>query len=154
MIILQTSAQLNWECLTCGPLPEADEKESELSPTVSGSRKRAREKARADQADKEKARADQPETGTSHMVVTERLLAAMEAAVEISKERMRNTVAQDSALAEERSALSRERQINHIKALLEESGDFMEPQEKNDLRKKLYELRKSIASGADGGCGH
>ena len=60
---------------------------------------------------------------------------------------------QDSALAEERSALSRERQINHIKALLEESGDFMEPQEKNDLRKKLYELRKSIASGADGGCG-
>jgi hypothetical protein len=88
------------------------------------------------------------------MVVTERLLAAMEASVEISKERMRNTVAQDSALAEERSALSRERQINHIKALLEESGDFMEAQEKNDLRKKLYELRKSIASGADGGCGH
>ena len=139
----------NGACLTCGPLPEADEKESELSPTVSGSRKRAREKARADQAD---SRAH--ETGTSHMVVTERLLAAMEAAVEISKERMRNTVAQDSALAEERSALSRERQINHIKALLEESGDFMEAQEKNDLRKKLYELRKSIASGADGGCGH
>ena len=109
---------------------------------MSGSRKRAREKARADQAD---SRAH--ETGTSHMVVTERLLAAMEASVEISKERMRNTVAQDSAL-------SRERQINHIKALLEESGDFMEPQEKNDLRKKLYELRKSIASGADGGCGH
>ena len=75
------------------------------------------------------------------------LLAAMEAAVEISKERMRNTVAQDSAL-------SRERQINHIKALLEESGDFMEAQEKHDLRKKLYELRKSIASGEDGGCGH
>ena len=74
---------------------------------------------------------------------------------------MLNTVAQDSALDEERSALSRERsiisherQINHIKALLEESGDFMEAQEKNDLRKKLYELRKSIASGADGGSGH
>jgi hypothetical protein len=99
--------------------------------------------------------------GKSQMEVTERLMAAMEAAVEISKERMRNTVAQDVALAEEHNALSRElsinsqeRQINHIKALLEESGDFMEAQEKNDLRKKLYELRKSIASGADGGSGH
>jgi hypothetical protein len=74
---------------------------------------------------------------------------------------MQNTVAQDSALAKERNALSREcstnsqeRQINHIKALLEESGDFMEGQENNDLRKKLYELSKSIASGADGGFGH
>ena len=96
---------------------------------------------------------DQLLKATAANYFTGRLLAAMEAAVEISKERMRNTVAQDSALAEERSALSRERQINHIKALLEESGDFMEPQEKNDLRKKLYELLKSIASGADGGCG-
>ena len=88
-------------------------------------------------------------------------MAAMESAVEISKERMRNTVAQDAALAEERNALSlersinsQERQINHIKALLDGSGDFMEAQEKNDLRKKLYELRKSIASGVDSGSGH
>ncbi len=106
-------------------------------------------------------------TSKSQMVVTERLMAAMEAAAEISKEQMLNTVAQDSALAEECMALSQERninsqerQINHIKALLEESGDFMEAQEKNDLSKNLYELCKSIqhtlsiVSGADGGCGH
>jgi hypothetical protein len=140
----------NGACMTRGPLPDA-ENESVLSPTSSGSQKRAREKAQTDQVD---SRAH--EMGKSQLAVTERLMAAMEAAVEISKERMRNTVAQDVALAEERNALflersinSQERQINHIKVLLDELGDFMEAQEKNDARKKLYELRKSIASGVD-----
>jgi hypothetical protein len=52
------------------------------------------------------------EMGKSQMVVTERLMAAMEATAEISKERMWNTVAQDAAHAEERNALFRELNVN------------------------------------------
>ncbi len=93
------------------------------------------------------------EKGKRYLVAIERLTTCMEEAVEISKERMRLAVAQDVVLSQERKFNSQERQINHIKALLEESGDFMDAQEKKKWRRKLYELRKCIASGADGGNG-
>ena len=46
-----------------------------------------------------------------------------------------------------------ERQISTIKAMLDESGDLMNDEERSDLRKQLYMLRKkslSMAASDDG----
>ena len=43
--------------------------------------------------------------------------------------------------------------IKDIKDMLEESGDFMDAEEKQALRKKLYELRKQSVNEGDGGSG-
>ena len=74
---------------------------------------------------------------TRKKVVTVRLMVAMEKQVDISQERARQ--------------LGLNQKIQNIKAILDESGDFLDDNEKQAMRKKLFELRmQCIKDGEDG----
>ena len=81
---------------------------------------------------------------------------AEEADGDKTNEKMVAAMEKANALAEERMRLKNiERQISTIKAMLDESGELMNDEESNDLRKKLFMLRKKSLSMAasDGGSG-
>ena len=99
-----------------------------------GGRKRARQVAletvKAKEADAEEADGDK---------TNQKMVAAMEKANALAEDRMRHK--------------NVERQISTIKAMLDESGDLMNDEERSDLRKQLYMLRKkslSMAASDDG----
>ena len=71
--------------------------------------------------------------------ITQKMVAAMEKGNALAEERMRHK--------------NVERQISTIKAMLDESGDLMNDEEKSDLRKQLLMLLKkslSMAASDDG----
>ena len=82
------------------------------------------------------------------------MLEALEKANAFSQERMRREEAR-AKVAEALVAVQNvDRQISTIKAMLEESGDLLDDEEKTDLRKQLLELRrKSLSMAAAGGSG-
>jgi hypothetical protein len=117
--------------LTSGPLPDGVPADVQ-SPNAG--RKRARQVAletvKAKEADAEEADGDK---------TNEKMVAAMEKANALAEDRMRHK--------------NVERQISTIKAMLDESGDLMNDEERSDLRKQLYMLRKkslSMAASDDG----
>jgi hypothetical protein len=119
--------------LTSGPLPGGAPADVQ---SPSGGRKRARQvaleavKAKDADADSEEADGDNS---------TQKMVAAMEKANALAEKRMRHK--------------NVERQISTLKAMLDESGDLMNDEEKSDLRKQLLMLRKkslSMAASDDG----
>jgi hypothetical protein len=66
-------------------------------------------------------------------------MVAMEKQVDISQERARQ--------------LGINQKILNIKAVLDESGDFMDDNEKQAMRKKLFELRMQCIKDGEGGSG-
>ena len=120
-------------CLTSGPLPGGAPADVQ---STSGGRKRARQVAleavKAKDADADAEEADGDKTN-------QKMVAAMEKANALAEELMRHK--------------NVERQISTIKAMLDESGDLMNDEEKSDLRKQLFMLRKkslSMAASDDG----
>ena len=121
----------NGGCLTSGPLPDGVPADVQ---SPNGGRKRARQVAletvKAKDADAEEADGDK---------TNQKMVAAMEKANALAEDRMRHK--------------NVERQISTIKAMLDESGDLMNDEEKSDLRKQLLMLRKkslSMAASDDG----
>ncbi len=66
-------------------------------------------------------------------------MVAMEKQVGISQERARQ--------------LGLNQKIQNIKAILDESGDFMDDNEKQAMRKKLFELSMQCIKDGEGGSG-
>ena len=66
-------------------------------------------------------------------------MVAMEKQVDISQERARQ--------------LGLNQKIQNIKAILDESGDFLDDNEKQAMRKKLFELRMQCIKDGEGGSG-
>ena len=66
-------------------------------------------------------------------------MVAMEKQVDISQERARQ--------------LGLNQKIQNIKAILDESGDFLDENEKQAMRKKLFELRMQCIKDGEGGSG-
>ena len=66
-------------------------------------------------------------------------MVAMKKQVEISQERARQ--------------LGLNQKIQNIKAILDESGDFLDDNEKQAMRKKLFELRMQCIKDGEGGSG-
>jgi hypothetical protein len=117
--------------LTSRPLPGGAPADVQ---SPSGGHKRAKQVAletvRAKDADAEEADSDK---------TNQKMVAAMEKANALAEERMRHKYV--------------ERHISTIKAMLDESGDLMNDEEKSDLRKQLLMLRKeslSMAASDDG----
>ena len=71
--------------------------------------------------------------------VSARLLETMEKQVEVSRQRARRSDVNEKIL--------------NIKAILEESGDFMDDNEKQAMRKKLFELLMLCIKDGEGGSG-
>ena len=134
-------SSLNGACLSGGPLP--DGVQVDVQSPSSGGRKRARDEAKV-------------KAGVldSSDVQTNRMLEALEKANAFSQERMRREEAR-AKVAEALVAVQNvDRQISTIKAMLEESGDLVDEEEQNDLRKQLLALcRKSLSMAAAGGSG-
>ncbi len=66
-------------------------------------------------------------------------MVAMEKQVDISQERA--------------GQMGLNQKILNIKAVLDESGDFMDDNEKQEMRKKLFELRMQCIKDGEGGPG-
>ena len=113
------------------------------SPKETG-RKRARDKDRAKLKNElaspaSSTTSDTPSSAGDGSDVAARLMVAMEKQVDISQERARQ--------------LGLNQKILNIKAVLDESGDFMDDNEKQAMRKKLFELRMQCIKDGEGGSG-
>ena len=133
----------NGACMTSGPMADVDQGNA---PSELG-RKRAREQANSKSALASPS-SKTPSLNTpsdTHSVaddgsdVTARLMVAMEKQVDISQERARQ--------------LGLNQKIQNIKAILDESGDFLDDNEKQAMRKKLFELRMQCIKDGEGGSG-
>jgi hypothetical protein len=115
--------------LSNGPLIETD---ACVSPQTSeGGRKRARENSQAKSSPASDSRSE-TRSEADGAEVSARLLVAIEKQVDISQHRQK---------------------IKDIRDMLDESGEFMDEQRKQALRKKLYELRMQSVCDGDGGFG-
>ncbi len=130
----------NGACMPNGPLTAV---ELGNSPKEKG-RKRARDKDRAKLKNELASPAsstpsDTPSSAGDGSDVAALLMVAMEKQVDISQERARQ--------------LGLNQKILNIKALLDESVEFMDDNEKQAMRKKLFELRMQCIKDGEGGSG-
>ena len=87
-------------------------------------------------------------------VDSDRMLKAMEKSLELTQERMRRDEARAKVEETQAEIPNVDRRINTIKAMLDESDDLMDDQEKKDLCLQLLALlRKSLAMSVFDGSG-
>ena len=72
---------------------------------------------------------------------------------EVSQERARQSRERERQLKERERKSDVNEKILNIKAILDESGEFMDDNEKQAMRKKLFELRMQCIKDGEGGSG-